>query len=292
MQQAHTDLSYRLRTATLAAVLLCACFPSIVQAELLQRLHVVSFTVNSDTPHPHVGVPFHVSVTIRARERITQLQYVYQPTFPGLEKIADRHSLTYVAGGGSVYRETLTLVAHKPGPTAIGSAYLDAVDLSDGKTKRFFSNDLVLSAIGIKPPSAWEKVRTVLLILLGLLLVAAAVLAVVRNLRRRHLAAGPQPVLQPVFAAAAPAMSFDEALANLRARRDRSSVLRVREALWSIAGANQGETLADVLQRGRSRADGLSGILIAVERATFTNDGHLQQAIDTALLEAERGGAR
>lgn len=282
----------RLPLAALAFVLLCASLTSIAHAELLQRLHVLNFTIDSDTKHPRVGVPFHVTVTIHARERIMQPQYVYQPTFPGLEKLADQHTLSYV-NGGSIYRETLTLVANKPGPAAIGSAYLDAVDLRDGKTKRFFSNDLVLGVLGVEQPNAPARTRTILLVILGLLLVALAVLAMVRILRRRRpVAEKPNPAAPTTFSAVAPAMSFDEALADMRMRRDRPSVLRVREALWSRAGANQGETLDDVLRREPSRSNGLGRILIAIERATFTRDTQLQQAIEAALSEAERGVAR
>lgn len=283
----------RLPRIVLAAALSCAGLTSIGRAELLQRLHVLSFTVTSDTPHPQVGVPFHVTVTIRARERLTQPQYVYQPTFPGLDKIADRHTLTYVTGGGSIYRETLTLVAHKPGPAAIGSAYLDAVDLRDSKTKRFFSNNLVLGVLGVAQPRVRQNTRNVLLGILALLLVSAAILAALRLLRRRRVVAvKDHPVSPTARSALAPSVSFDEALANLRTRRDRLSILRVREALWSSVGAYEGDTLGDVLQREPSRSDGLSGILIAIERAAFTHDTHLQQAIDTALAEAERGVAR
>jgi hypothetical protein len=74
--------------------------------------------------------------------------------------------------------------------------------------------------------------------------------------------------------------------------RDRSSVLRVREALWNVAGANPGETLRDVLQREGAHGDGLGRMLVAFECAAFVNDTRLQQAIDDALCEAESGVAR
>jgi hypothetical protein len=278
---------------TLAFVFLCAYLAGTAHAELLQRFHILDFKVTSDTPRPRVGVPFHVTLTIRVRERVTQLQYVYVPTFPGLQNLGDRRLITHAPGDGSTYRETLTLVAHKPGPTAIGSAYLDAVDLRDSKTKRFFSNDLILNVAGAMP-SARAPARAVALAILALLLlIAGAILAATMLRRRRAVAAKSETALKTaVPPPRAPPIGLHEALATLRIRRDRSSVMGVRETLWSIAGANQGDTLGDVLQREPAGSDGLRSALIAIERAAFIHDTHLQQAIDNALFEGEHISAR
>jgi hypothetical protein len=277
----------------LSFVFLCACVVGTSRAELLQRFHVLGFSVRSDTTRPRVGVPFHVTLTVHVRERITQLQYVSLPTFSGVENIGDRQHLTHVRGGGSIYSETMTLVAHSPGPVAIGSAYLDAVDLRDGKTKRFISNDLILNVIGTALPSARVKARAVLLVILGLLL-AAAIFALLVIFHRRRRRAAASDAAQPLInnPLPAPAIGLGEALANLRKRRDRSSVLCVREALWSIAGADKCETLGDLLQHPAARADGLRRMLIAIERAAFVHDTRLQQAIDDALSDEEQRIAR
>ncbi|MGZ3563906.1 MAG: hypothetical protein ACXVAS_19055 [Vulcanimicrobiaceae bacterium] len=266
---------------------MCAWLAGASHAELLQRLHVLGFTVTSDTPRPRVNVPFHVTLTVHVREHITQLQYVSLPTFSGFENLSDRRSLTHVHGDGSIYRETLTLVAHNPGPIAIGSAYLDAVDLRDGKTKRFISNDLILNVSGTALQRSRATVRAILLAILALLLLAAAIFALVIIFRRRRAVAvnGDPAPLSVGPSQAAPSIGLDEALANLRKWRDRSSVLRVREALWSIVGASQGETLGDVLQGELVRSDGLRRVLIAIEHAAFVHDTHLQQAIEKALSE-------
>jgi hypothetical protein len=280
--------------ATLAFIFVCACLVGTTNAELLQRLHVLNFKVTSDTRRPRVGVPFHVTVTIRVREPVTQLQYVTPPAFPGLESLGDRRLLEHLRAGGSIYRETLTLVARKPGATAIGSASLDAVDLRDSKTKRFVSNNLILNVTGSTAPSVRATLRTVLLVIFALLLLIAGVFAAMTAFRRRRRVAAnsvraPQPVnSQP----SVPSIGLDEALASLRARRDRSSVLLVREALWNIAGAKQGETLGDVLQREPGRVNGLRGVLTAIESAAFVHDARLQQAIDNALSEGEHAIAR
>lgn len=278
----------------LAFIFLCACLASTSHAELLQRLHVLGFTVTSDTSRPRVNIPFHVTLSIHVRERITQLQYVYLPTYSGFDNLGDVRRLTHLRGDGSIYRETLTLVAHKPGPIAIGSAYLDAVDLRDSKTKRFISNNLILNVTGTALPSARATGRAILLGILALLLLATAIFALLRIFRRRGpVAMSCEPSQQAVGTPQrTPAIGLDEALANLRTRRDRSSVLDVREALWSIVGANRGETLGDVLQRKQARSDGLRHILIAIEHAAFVHDTHLQRAIENALSQGENRTAR
>ncbi len=276
----------RLAKFALSFAFLFICVAGTSRGELLQRFHVLGVRVTSDTPHPRVGVPFHVTLTVRVREHITQLQYVSPPTFSGLENLGGRHSLTHVRGGGSIYSETLTLVAHAPGPVAIGSAYLDAVDLHDGKTKRFISNNLILSVIGTTPANTRVTIRTVLLIILGLALLAAVAFAIFRRRRRHATAFDPAQRLMnnPL---PAPEIGLGEALANLRARRDRPSVLRVREALRRIAGASQSETLGDVLQHAPARDEDLRRMLIAIEHAAFVHDTRLQRAIDGALSAEE-----
>ena len=282
----------RLARVTLAFVFLAACFSGTAGAELLQRLHVLGFKVTSDTTHPRVGVPFHITLTVRVRERVTQLQYVSPPTFFGLESLGDQRRLTQLHSGGSIYQETLTLVARKPGPTAIGSAYLDAVDLRDSKTKRFFSNDLILRVMGVALPGARSTISALLLSLLGLLLFVAVAFAALVIIRLRRLAARVETARQTVVSPPRATIGVDDALAALRVRRDRPSVLCVREALWHIAGASDGETLDDVLQHEEVRSDGLSRILISIEHAAFIDDVHLQRAIDNALSADEHMLAR
>ena len=279
-----------LTRAALACIFVAAGLSGAAHAELLQRLHVLGFKVTSDTMRPRVGAPFHITLTIHLREHITQLQYVSPPTYFGLESLGDQRHLTQLRDGGSIYQETLTLVAHKPGPTAIGSAYLDAVDLRDSKTKRFFSNDLVLNVMGNAFPNARNTISALLLAIFALLILAAAVFAI--GILRRRRVARAEIVLQPLVSSPRAAIGVDDALAELRIRRDRPSVLCVREALWHIAGASDGETLDDVLQHQEVRSDGLSRILISIEHAAFIDDAHLQRAIDNALSVSERVLAR
>jgi hypothetical protein len=136
--------------------------------------------------------------------------------------------------------------------------------------------------------------RTVLLIIFGTLLLAAVIFALLAIFRRRHHRASATDPVQPLVnnPLPAPEIGLGEALANLRARRDRSSVLHVREALRSIAGASQSETLGDLLQHDPAHDEGLRRILIAIEQAAFVRDTRLQQAIDDALSAEEQRIAR
>jgi hypothetical protein len=283
----------RKAAATLTFVFFCAQLTGAAHAELLQRLHVDDFKMAADTRHPEVGVPFHVTLTVHVREPITRLQYLSLPTFFGLESLGERHRVARSRNGGSIYQETLTLVARTPGPTAIGSAYLDAVDLRDSKTKRFISNNLILNVIGKPLPNPRATAGAMLLGILALLLLAAGLFIAWKVYRRKRPAVTAfETAPRTEKAPPVPLIGLDEALARLRTRRDRSSVLRVREALWSAAGANPGETLGDVLQREGAHGDGLGRMLVAFECAAFVNDTRLQQAIDDALCEAESTVAR
>lgn len=278
------------RIAAFLLVLVCALVARRVDGELLQRLHVTGISVTSDTQQPRVNVPFHVTLTIHVRERITQLQFVSLPTYSGLENIGDQHSVTNVPGGGSIYHETLTLVAHAPGPVAIGSAYLDAVDLRDGKTKRFISNDLILHVMGTAVPESRKVWILVLLAALALILLAALIFVLARLLRKRRVSgesheAGLTHALAPPRV---PPIPLDEALDRLRMQRDRASVVCVREALWDAAEAHDGETLDDVLRREPARRNGFRRFLVAIERAMFVPDAQLSQAIEHALSEGEQ----
>jgi hypothetical protein len=259
------------------------------QAQILQRLHVQSFTLTSDTRDPRVNVPFNVTLTIRTRENVPQLLNVYLPTFFGAEDLGDVRQSNH-GPHGTVYSETLRLVVHRHGVLTIGSAFLDAIDARDGTPKRFISNGLRLAVVGGSPlADVWDPIRQLLMLVIELALLAAALFVVVTMFRRR-------PRLAPAYVAPAPPQppaptppsDLDTAIANLRVQRDRPAVLRVRESLWDRVGAHMGETLSDVLRRPQVNGTNLRGILSTVERATFIDDTRLQGAIDDLLNERER----
>jgi hypothetical protein len=270
--------------------LVCALFTlvlcgSIAQAQQYQRLHVRSFTLRSDNAHPRVEQPFHVTLTIRVAENVTQLSNVFLPTFFGAEDLGDEQQLAHERGG-STYRETLTLVAHNAGSLSIGAAYLDAVDARDGKAKRFISNPLQLR-VGTTPAAGvWRVFQTVAFVAIDLLLIGAAGFVVYALFWRRRRVPAPTPSATPV-APTAPKNDLLLAFENLRAHRNRASVLHVREVLWHIAGASAGETLGDVLRRPAAGDEHLRRMLMIVERAAFTEQSRLDEAIDDVLSEKE-----
>jgi hypothetical protein len=248
-------------------------------AQQLQRLHVRSFTLSSDAQHPRLEIPFNVTVTIRVKEDV-QLQNVYLPTFFGPEELGDVRAQSR-GRSGSLYRETLTLVAHSPGRLKIGPAYLDAINARDGKAVRFRSNDLSLDVQGTAAPqgrgTAWLAVLT------ALALFAVIALVALKRPRRTQSevaeeAPPPAPPVVPIDR-----NPFQTALAELRARRDRAAVMRVRSTLWHIAGASDGETLHAVLRRPEATDPQLRRMLVAVECAAFVDDQQLSRAIDDVL---------
>jgi hypothetical protein len=273
----------------LVLTLLCA---SVAQAQQYQRLHVRSFTLSSDIARPNLEQPFHVTLAIHVSENVPHLENVFLPTFFGAEELGDEQQTTR-GSRGTTYRETLTLVAHERGDLSISPAYLDAIDARDGKPKRFISNGLTLAVGGGAVSAVWSTLRAIVIVLIDVLLIAAAlfVLAVL-FWRRRRTAVVVQPpaplaVEPPPVAAQQPRHEVAEALAQLRERRDRASVLNLRAALWHEAGASTGETLSDVLRRPRAGDANLRRLLMVVERAAFIEQERLSAAIDEVLSERE-----
>ena len=264
--------------AFLALALLSTAF---AQAQQLQRLHVRSFTLSSDAAHPRIDVPFNVTLTIRVAENV-DLQNVFLPAFAGPEELGDVRQQNR-GRSGTLYRETLTLVSHVSGPLTIGSAYLDAIDARDGKPKRFVSNDLHLNVPG-PALNRWRPDRAVAWTVLAAIAVLSLLYFRLRNAPAQRAAPLQPP---PVNAAPADPHPLEASLSELRVRRDRSAVMRVRSALWHIAGASEGQTLAAVLEQPPAVDENLRRMLIAVERAAFIEERGLDAAIDDVLTQRE-----
>lgn len=258
-------------------------------AEPLQRVHVRSFTLTTDAQHPRAEVPFDVTLTIRVAENLRRIDNVYLPAFSGPEELGDERQLHHDAGG-TVYRETMRLVAHSGGPLSIGSAYFDAIDARDGKPKRFISGGLDLVVAGPAAGAA-KTLRTAEWIAAAIVAFALLLAVIAGALRRR--AARPAPAVPEPEPAPAPAPPdppgnpIAEARAQLLVRRDRASVMRLRAELRREAGAREGDTLEDVLSRLQPGSARLRRMLTIVERAAFIDQSQLQSAIDDALSETE-----
>lgn len=270
----------------LAIAALCLLLCAAVRAQEYQRLHVRSFTLSSDAANPQLERPFHVALTIRVSERLSQLENVFLPTFDGAEELGDVRQIAQSASG-TTYRETLTLVAHTRGVLTISSGYLDAIDARDGKAKRFISNSLRLPVGGGAVSAVWGALRTAAIVAVDLLLVAAALFVVAALFWRRRRALPPQapvpePAPQPEIAPP-PQNDVDDAFERLRLYRDRKSVLNLRAALWRDAGAQNGETLSDVLRRPAASEDRMRRLLMVVERAAFIEEARLHEAIEEVL---------
>ncbi len=250
-------------------------------------LHVRSMTLTTDTQHPQLDVPFNVTVSIRVREKVAQLQDVYLPTFFGPEELGDVRSVQQ-GPAGTLYRETLTLEAHSRGPLTITPGYMDTIDARDGKPKRFFTNALRLYVEGGPVGDFWAPVRMVLGAILTLAIVCIAFFAGVRIVRgslqtkivpqTQPAPVAPQPPPEPP-----PHETLGTTVEHLRSHRNRANALAVRAALRQMIGAGSGETLGDVLLRSRGAPESFRQTLVAAERAAFVDDGRLAGAIDELL---------
>lgn len=268
-----------------------------VRAQALQRLTVQSFTLSADTDRPEVGVPFHLIVTLRVRERVTEIDNLELPMLAELELLGDERRLER-GPSGTVYRETIAVAAHHAGLVTIGAATLQAIDARDRRAKQYSSNGLQLNVRGgsAAPISADEDAagRLALVAFRLMLWIGGALCAVVLIVlvfRRRSApspVAAPPPLAQPEQPVRARSQreELQDALVVLRAERYRVTAVRVRALVWRMVGASEGETLADALQRPATPA--MKELLQALERAAFTYEEDLSAAIEAACTILER----
>lgn len=223
-------------------------------------------------------MPFSVTLTIRVSERVKRLDNVFLPELFGTEELGDEYSISSDASG-TTYRETMELVAHAGGRVGLGAAFLDAVDARNGKLSRFRSNPLTLDVAGPGYPrdSFWLPFLSVALFA-GIAGIALWNL-LGRSRARPPAAPEPEPQAAPP-PQREPDRSLELALAQVRMRRDRMSVMNARERLWEEVGAAKGQTLADVLTLPVAAHPRTRALLVALERAAFIDDGRLQSAID------------
>jgi hypothetical protein len=279
----------RLALAALCAALLCSSL-AVARAQQLQRLHVRSFVLATDTVTPGLGQPFHLRLKVVLGDRVTHVDNVILPALGGLDILGDEHR-TQTRGGVTTYQETLTLVPLRAGELTISPAYLDAIDASDRKPKRFISNELTVHVRGAPFGRSVSTLRSAAIATVEILFLLAALFVVVAIFaRRRRIAAPPLPRAVPPPEPLAPRDDdprerLSAALETLRARRDRRSAEEVRRAVWRLLGADGRETMNDVLPRCTTTER--RSAVVALERAAFVDDPQLESAIDEALTRAE-----
>jgi hypothetical protein len=284
-----------------AAYVAAAVAPgSEARAQTLPRLTVESFVLSADTVQPQLDQPFHIMVTLRVREQVSEITNLELPSLAHLELLGDERQLTGDASG-TKYREIITVVGHTYGPMTVAPARLQAIDARDGKAKEWQTNDLSISVgspraqiiNGLTTALLVNVVRIFAVLLWVLLLGGIGVLAVIL-IRRKNVqaVAVPQPAVpEPAVAPPTRKQQVADALLVLSAERTRPAAVRVRAAIWRIAGASEGETLGDVLRLPGSDDVPLRDVLVALERSAFTYDEDLRAAIDDACAALERYAA-
>jgi hypothetical protein len=269
------------------------------RALALARLTVLSFTLAADADRPQVDVPFHLIVTLRVRERVSGIDNLELPILAELELLGDERSVR-VARGGTLYRETISVVARRAGEITIGPAVLQAVDPRDNHAKQYATNGLVLhvveppgAAIGDSARAASAIAGSLVRVMLWIVGFACLIGLVVLIFRRRPVPV-PVPIAPPVEASPPPTLArsprdrLRDAYTVLQAERTRATAVRIRGVVWQMVGASEGETLADVLHRPQAADPSTRDLLRALERAAFTYDDDLPAAIDHACHMFER----
>jgi hypothetical protein len=277
------------RFRALAALLLVAAAIAPASAQALQRLTVTQLTLAASTVSPKVEVPFDLIVTAHVRERVIDLRNLDLPILAEVELLGDEHSVVSDASG-TTYTERVRVVAHHSGLITIAPVTLDAIDARDGKAKRYSSNALSLSVGGgIVSVTQTYDVTGILVKVLRWLAILAVAAVVVRLLvtRRRKVAIVPAPQAEPVPVAPPLLRTREQHLRDARtvleAERTRPIVMQIRTMVREMVGANDAETLADVLRRIEPEERHMRGLLFALERAAFTHDADLNGAIDRVI---------
>jgi hypothetical protein len=134
-------------------------------------------------------------------------------------------------------------------------------------------------------------VDTARTVLLWVVAIAALAIIVVQLFRRR----GVPPTLPPPQPQAVPApppvvtreQRLRDARTVLEAERTRAAVIRVRTAVREMVGADDAETLADVLRRIGTEERPMRALLFALERAAFTHDGDIDRAVDQVIVRLD-----
>lgn len=283
------------RRAITAFALAVIATGAYARSQNLARLTVESFTLSSDTARPQIDVPFHLIVTLRTRERVLEIDNLELPILAELELLGDERQ-TSAGPHGTLYRETITVVAHQTGTIAIAPATLQAIDARDGKPKQWYTNALRLQVGGVSRQALSNDEQVALAIasaalrallwLLGIACVAAIAVLLFRR-RRVPLPAAPAAPPSPPQPARSHRDQLQDALTVLRAEPTRPAAVRVRSAVWRMVGATDGETLGDVLRRSESSDTRMRSLLIALERGAFTYDDDLQAAIRDACSALE-----
>jgi len=255
---------------------------------------------------PEIGHTFSLRIVLAVRGYVRRIDNVTLPILSQLALRGDERSIGH-ANGESIYRETLTVRAERTGNIELAPATLDAIDARTGKAEQYSSNALTIivrggalqpfatvgSAVGGFIPIV-ERIALVLAIAFAAALLAAFWLLYLRRPPRAEKPTlAPEIVPEPVEPGkeATREERLRDAALVLRAEPTRAVVRSVRIAVRSLVGATAKETLSDVLSRlGEADLD-LAPLLRALERAAFTTDDDLQNAIrscDAAFAEVVR----
>jgi len=261
----------------------------------LRMLHVDALSMRADRTFVATGEVFHLTIHVRVRERVTELDELVVPDVGTMQLLGDeRHAASTPAG--TDVTETLTLEPRQAGTFTLNGAYLDATDARTGKPTRFSANPVrivVAQSVQAAPSVDWsvDLMRVVgWLAFAAVVLVAfiAAIVALAVRAQRRpapspvHVAAPPPPKRTPRDAVA-------DALRVYRTAPSHGALMRLRAALFAVAGVDTGATLRDALA---STADhGLRAALGAAERTAF-GPAHARDAASAELIDATEAWLR
>ncbi len=271
---------------------------------VLQHLAISVLTMSLDRATVTVGQPFHLKIHAHIHQRISRLDNLTLPDLVAFTELSDERHLTPGRHAGTEYNETLTLQANDAGTISIPPVSIDAFNTQDPEQRpsRFSSTEsLVVHVLPrTRAPSDllpsrwwWEMLLAGVAGVGALILAGWLALRTLRHFRKPSPAelseSAPAPTRSYELGQLAPAQRLRQAVTLLERAPSIAQAEEVRLALRAIVGAQEAETLEDVLNRipepGRATWE---QALRAAERAVFIEVSQRPAAILEALPYFER----
>jgi hypothetical protein len=235
------------------------------------RMHIRVMGMHADRRSVAPHERFSVTVRIVIAEKRDRLDELVLGAVDDCTIVGDERRHAALPGGGTEFKEVLTLEAGDPGTATITPAYIDAVDPANGRALRYSTDPVSVTVTAAEPVDRTYRSLLDVARAASIVLGAAGLLAGALAVARRRRSAPPAPAaaplpLPPLVPASPPGLA---ALAAQFARsREERDLLALRSRLFDHAGAAAGATLADALA-GCGTQVNLRAALIAAEAAAF-----------------------
>jgi len=254
--------------------------------------------MRADRAQVRIGEAFHLQVTLRVDETISQCDDIVLPTLFGFDALGDERR-TYTRPAGTECSEIVTLNPTIAGSRTIAPATLEAIDPNTSMPSRFSTNTVTirvlhapLSTVMIMRNTFLQMLKAIVIIVLSTTVLWLAYWVLRRTLPgfghvQRIVSAevpGDARTLTPIDEAE----RWRTIIAHLSAEPTRGNVIAIRMILRDRVQARDDEVFGELLARIASATDPLLlDAMRAVERAAFIDEINLPDAIREVIRTLE-----